>query len=72
MKAKERPDKNGVYIYCAVNSPGCPCLMHYRDGRYSYFKPHLDDPEHSYDIDELINNGATWRFWGPLKMEQAA
>ena len=72
MKPKMRPTKNGIYAYCSEDNQGCAQILHYRDGRYSHYRQFLDDPEHSWSIDELINNGATWLFYGPLNLVENA
>lgn len=72
MKPKKRPTKNGIYAYCTEGNQGAAQILHYRDGKYSYYAQFMDDPEHSFPIEELINNGATWLFYGPLNLAENA
>ena len=72
MKPKKRPTKNGIYAYCTEGNQGAAQILHYRDGKYSYYAQFIDDPEHSFPIEELINNGATWFFYGPLNLAESA
>lgn len=72
MKPKTRPTKNGIYAYCSEGNQGQANILHYRDGKYAYFERFLDDPESSYPIEELLENGATWLFYGPLNLAESA
>lgn len=72
MKPKMRPTKNGTYAYCVEGNQGDANILHYRDGKYAFFKRLLDDPDYSYPIEELIDNGAKWLFYGPLTLAEGA
>jgi hypothetical protein len=72
MKPKKRPTKNGIYAYCPEGNQGQMQILHFRDGKYAHFAQFMDNPEYSYPIEELINNGATWLFYGPLNLADSA
>lgn len=72
MKPKKRPTKNGIYDYCTEGNQGEARIMHYRDGKYSHYAQFMNNPDCSYPIEELLDNGATWLFYGPLNLAESA
>ena len=70
MKAKKRPTKNGIYVYCIEGHQENVQIMHYKDGKYAYFGEFFGDAAHTYDINDLIDADELWVFWGPLNLTE--